>query len=80
MPDPTPLPEADDEPQGAASDPPLSLAGQSPGPSGGLGGKIGLAGLALAIMFALVVAIWAAGHYAPKAPGQRPPAEVTKPR
>jgi len=66
----------DDLPRSAVSDPPLSLEARTPGPRGGLGGKMGLAALGLLVLFAMMAALWAASHYSPKAPGQRAPATV----
>jgi hypothetical protein len=69
-------PAPDELPRSAGADPPLSLQARTPGPRGGLGGKVGLAALGLLVLFAMFAAVWTASHYSPKVRLERPAAKL----
>ncbi|HEX3700117.1 MAG TPA: hypothetical protein VHV27_05520 [Phenylobacterium sp.] len=68
----------DDLPRSAIADPPLSLEARTPGPRG-TAPKIGLAALALVILFALVAGFWAAAHLSRPPVAHPPPADIVRP-
>jgi hypothetical protein len=76
MSDPPRSPPPDELPRSAVADPPLSLEARTPGPRGGLRGKMGLAALGLLVLFAMVAAAWAASHFSPKGKLDRPPVDL----
>lgn len=58
-----------------ASDAPLSVSRQTPGPAG-FRPKLGLAALGLLLIFAMVAGLWAASHYSRKGAIERAPSRI----